>query len=163
MKVKKKAPRWDPESAPTFWINHASRLIQRRFEQGLRPLGFGMAYLPVVVALEERGPLLQKELADLARVEQPTMAALLARMERDGLIARQPAPDDKRASLISLTSAAKARVPTAKERLIEDAETALSGLSQRERTTLIGLLRRVIENLDGQDLPPARDGERNRS
>jgi len=145
---RKREPRWDPESAPTFWINHASRLIMRRFERLLRPLGFGTAYLPVVVALEENGALMQKQLADHARVEQPTMAALLARMERDGLISRAPHQADKRASTISLSAKAKARLPSAKEQLGEVVEKALAGLSERERATLVALLRRVVKNLD---------------
>jgi MarR family transcriptional regulator for hemolysin len=144
----KRGPRWNLESAPTFWINHASRLLMRRFEQRLRPLEFGMAYLPVVVALEENGALLQKHLAQHAHVEQPTMAALLGRMERDGLISREPHPSDRRASQISLSAKAKARLPSAKERLGEVAEQATSGFSERERAALIGLLRRVVNNLD---------------
>jgi MarR family transcriptional regulator for hemolysin len=147
MKVKASL-RWDPQSTPTFWINHASRLLVRQFEQRLRPLDFGMAYLPVLVALEENGALLQKHLAERAHVEQPTMAALLKRMERDGLISRDPHPDDKRASQISLSAKAKARVPSAKERLGEVAARATSGFSQRELATLIALLRRVVTNLD---------------
>src|SRR4051812_26796376 len=31
---------WDLGSSPTFWINHASRLLMRHFEQRLRPLDF---------------------------------------------------------------------------------------------------------------------------
>jgi len=160
MKVKPQ-PRWDPESVPTFWINHASRLLLRRFEQTLRPLGFGMAYLPVAIALEESGALLQKDLADRAHVEQPTMAALLARMERDGLIARGPHPSDKRASLISLTPTAKARLPIARERLGKGAERATLGFSERERATLLALLRRVVKNLDDRIEDEARvdDGQ----
>jgi MarR family transcriptional regulator for hemolysin len=96
----KKTVHWDLLSAPTFWINHASRLLMRCFEHRLRPLDFGMAYLRVAIAIEENGPLLQRHLAELAHVEQPTMAALLGRMERDGIISREPHPDDKRASQI---------------------------------------------------------------
>ncbi|NBD08241.1 MarR family transcriptional regulator [Corallococcus sp. c25j21] len=152
MKVKT-PPRWDPAAAPTFWINHASRLLMRHFEQRLRPLDFGMAYLPVVGELEEHGALLQKQLAELARVEQPTMAALLTRMERDGLITREPHPGDKRAMRISLSAKAKARVPQAREQLGEVADQATAGFSERERATLIALLRRVVSNLD----PTAED------
>jgi len=144
----KRDPRWDPESSPTFWVNHASRSIMRRFEQRLRPLDFGMAYLPVVIALKENGALLQRHLAERARVEQPTMAALLARMERDGLIVRKPHPSDRRASQISLSAKAKARLPSARERLGEVAEQATLGFSERELATLIALLRRVVNNLD---------------
>ncbi len=147
MKVKHR-PRWDPASTPTFWINHASRLLMRHFEQRLRPLEFGMAYLPVVVALEENGPLQQRQLAELAHVEQPTMAALLVRMERDGVIKREPHPHDRRSSLISLSAKAETSLPSAKDQLAEVVEQATAGFSDGECTTLIALLRRVASNLE---------------
>ncbi|WP_437591370.1 MarR family winged helix-turn-helix transcriptional regulator [Sorangium sp. So ce1000] len=140
-------PAWAPESAPTFWVNHASRLIMRHFEEQLRPLGFGMAYLPVVMALEENGPLLQRDLLERARVEQPTMAALLARMERDGLIVRLPDPTDGRARQVSLTATAKARLPKVMHAMQHVVERAMSGVSERERAALMATLRRVVENL----------------
>jgi DNA-binding MarR family transcriptional regulator len=143
----KRTTDWNPQATPTFWINHASRLVLRLFEQRLRPLGFGFAYVPVVVALEENGPLTQKELIESAHVEQPTMAALLARMERDGVISRSPHPVDQRASLISLTAKAKTRLPKAREQLRQGAELALAGLSKQERATLLALLQRVVANL----------------
>ena len=144
----KTSPSWSPESSPTFWVNHASRLIVRHFEQRLRPLEFGWAYLPVVVALKEGGRLTQKELSEHAKVEQPTMAALLARMERDGLIARESHATDKRSSWISLSAKAKARLPRAMKQLAEVVELATSGLSGGERATLIEILRRIVNNLD---------------
>lgn len=140
-------PDWDPKAAPTFWINHASRLIMRRFEQELRPLGFGMAYLPVTIALEENGSLQQKDLVERARVEQATMAALLGRMERDGLISRTPDPDDGRASKISLTSKAKTRLPRVKDGLRVGVARAMTGFSEGEKETLLRLLKRVVTNL----------------
>lgn len=147
MNVKRRL-RWDPKSAPTFWINHASRLLMRHFEQRLRPLDLGMAYLPVVVALEESGPLSQKRLAELAHVEQPTMAALLGRMERDGIISRQPDPTDRRSTQILLSAKGEACLPEAKGQLFEVAEQALSGFSKQERLLLLELARRVVSNLD---------------
>ena len=146
----KKPLHWDLVSKPTFWINHASRLLVRKFEQQLRPLDFGMAYLPVVMAIEENGPLLQKNLAELAHVEKPTMAALLVRMERDGLIQQDPHPSDKRARLISLSVKAKRRLPSAKKRLGEVAGQATSGLNEEERAMIIALMRRVVNNLEQQ-------------
>ena len=107
-----------------------------------------MAYLPVVGALKEGGALQQKDLAVRARVEQPTMAALLSRMERDGLLKREPHPTDNRGSLVSLTAKAKGRLPAARERLAEAADEAMAGFSARERATLIALLGRVVCNLD---------------
>src|SRR6202453_998698 len=98
------APRWDPEAAPAFWINRVSRALLRRGDARLRPLGFAMSYLPVLRALAmRRRPLSQKELAQAAGVEQPTMAETIGRLVRDGMVQREPNPDDRRSTGISLT------------------------------------------------------------
>ncbi|NMP25425.1 MarR family transcriptional regulator [Rahnella sp. SAP-1] len=144
----KATTQWAPDTLSTFWINQASRLLMKHFEQRLRPLDFGMAYLPVVIALDEQGELLQKQLAEYANVEQPTMASLLVRMERDGLVVRRPHPEDRRASYISLTSKAKNHLPRVKEQLSEVVEQASQGISAQEHDQLISLLGRIINNLD---------------
>lgn len=138
---------WEPEAYASFWINHASRLLMREFEARLRPFGLGMAYLPVVFALAEHGALLQKDLAAHAHVEQPTMAALLTRMERDGLIAREPHPDDRRATTIRLTPKAKRAIPEARGLLGEVADRVTEGFSETERTMFVALLQRAVANL----------------
>lgn len=92
--------------------------------------------------------MLQKQLTELAHVEQPTMAALLGRMERDGLIIRQIDPRDKRSTRLSLSTKGIERLPEAKEGLQEIADDAIKGLSGEEMAILIALLRRVIANLE---------------
>src|SRR5260221_4901351 len=91
----------EPEELVGFWINLVSRTIIRVLDERLRPFGFAMSHLPVLRALAQGGAVSQKELARVARVEQQTMAELLARMERAGLVERQQNPDDKRRSLTS--------------------------------------------------------------
>ncbi len=142
---------WAPESLITFWVNQASRLLMRSFEQHLRPHSFGMAYLPVAVALEENGDMQQKQLAEYAGVEQPTMAALLVRMERDGLITRKPHPVDKRASYISLTERAYQVLPEIKESLYEVVAQATRGMSEEECCALKSSLQRMIRNIESRD------------
>jgi MarR family transcriptional regulator for hemolysin len=50
------------------------------------------------LALE--GELTQTELAERMRVEAPTLAGILDRMERDGWVERRPAPGDRRRKLV---------------------------------------------------------------
>src|SRR5688572_18593125 len=139
---------WNPEQTPAYWINRASRALMRTHEERLRPLGFGMGQLPVLLALEDGAELSQKELATRAHVEQPTMAQALTRMERDGLLERRANPDDARSSLYSLERAARARIPELKAALLQGDRDACAGLSAAERTQLIELLRRVASNLE---------------
>jgi MarR family transcriptional regulator, transcriptional regulator for hemolysin len=151
MKIDTKAEAWDPESTAGFWINRASRLLLRRLDGRLRPFGFAMSYLPVLRALARNQSLSQKELAQLARVEQPTMAEMLARMERDGVVQREPNPDDKRGNLISLTRSTRARFPKAKAALVEGEREAMAGLSDAEKVLLRKLLQRVVRNVESSE------------
>ena len=105
MQSERRQEAWNPESTAAFWINRASRTLLRHFDARLRPLGFAMSHLPVLRALADGGSLSQTELAQAARVEQPTMAETLVRMVRDGVAQREPNPNDKRGTLISLTQA----------------------------------------------------------
>lgn len=141
-------PTWDPEAAPGFWLNRASRALLRRMDASLRPLGFAMSHLPVLRALAAGRALSQAELADHARVEQPSMAETLARMARDGVVERTPNPDDKRGSLVSLTRRSRARLPKAKAALLACEREAMDGLSDAEQRLLRRLLQRVTENLE---------------
>jgi DNA-binding MarR family transcriptional regulator len=106
-----------------------------------------MAYLPVAIALEEHGPLQQKDLLRYARVEQPTMAALLARMERDRLIARKSDPTDARARLVALTPRAKSVLASVKEAMAAVVAEAMSGISEADRNVLVISLQLVVHNL----------------
>jgi MarR family transcriptional regulator, transcriptional regulator for hemolysin len=125
----------------------------RSFDARLRPLGFAMSQLPVLRALADGSALPQKELVRLARVEQATMAEMLARMERGGVVERQPNPDDGRGTLVSLTRQSRKRLPRAKEVLVEADEAALDGFSDAERALLRELLQRLVRNLEGRREP----------
>jgi DNA-binding MarR family transcriptional regulator len=148
MLLEERAAAWDPESSASFWINRASRLLQRHFDARLRPFGFAMSYLPALRALAGGRLLSQTELAQAARVEQPSMAETVTRMVRDGVVQREPNPNDKRGTLISLTRRSRARFPKAKAALVEGDREATAGLSDEEQALLRHLLQRVVENLE---------------
>ena len=102
----------------------------------------------MLVALQHGEASTQRDLARFAKVEQPPMAQMLARMERDGLILRTPDPADGRSSRVSLTDLAQVRLPDAIAALREGNAEALHGFTAAESAQLVDLLRRVIANLD---------------
>jgi len=138
----------DVLSTPGHLISLAARGFVRLSEARLKPLGFGVGHLPVLIALKEGVANTQRDLARFARVEQPPMAQMLARMERDGLIKRTPDTTDRRSSLIALTATANRKLPKAVATLFEGNEDALEGFSEDEGRQLVALLGRVIANLD---------------
>ena len=135
-------------STPGHLISLAARGFARLSEARLKPLGFGVGHLPVLVALQEGRADTQRDLARFAKIEQPSMAQMLVRMERDGLIQRTPDAADGRSSRIALTGVAQRRLPDAVAALIEGNREALSGFTDEEAAQLVALLTRVIANLD---------------
>lgn len=133
---------------PGHLISLAARGFARFSEARLKPLGFGVGHLPVLVALQGGQASTQRDLARFAKTEQPPMAQMLARMERDGLIRRVPNPNDARSSRITLTRTAKARMPKAIAALLRGNEEVLQGFTDEEVTQFTTLLTRVIANLD---------------
>lgn len=139
---------WDPLKHPGHYFSRIARGLARVGDARLRELGLATAQLPVLTALKDGARLSQIELARWAKVEQPTMAQMLARMERDGLIKREPDPRDKRSSLVSLTDAALARLPAGRAVLRQGNADMTKGLSRQEVDTLVSLLRRVLDNVE---------------
>ena len=138
----------DVLSTPGHLIGLAARGFARLSEARLRPLGFGVGHLPVLVALKTGRANTQRDLARFAQTQQPPMAQMLARMERDGLIRRTPDPDDRRSSRIALTDGAVARLPEAIATLLRGNHDALAGFAPEEIAQLVALLDRLITNLD---------------
>ena len=138
----------DVLSTPGHLISLAARGFVRLSEARLKPLGFGVGHLPVLVALRDGRASTQRDLARFAKIEQPPMAQMLARMERDGLIRREPDPGDGRSSRITLTKVAEARLPDAIATLLQGNREVLRGFTDDEAALLVDLLKRLIANLD---------------
>jgi MarR family transcriptional regulator for hemolysin len=138
----------DVLSTPGHLISLAARGFARLSEARLKPLGFGVGHLPVLVALREGRASTQRDLARFAKIEQPPMAQMLARMERDGLIRRTPDPADGRSSRVTLTKVAEERLPDAITTLLRGNQEVLRDFTDAEVGLLVGLLTRLIAGLD---------------
>jgi len=138
----------DIDKNPLRLIGHINRTFTRVVDQPIKELGFAVSQLPVLVMLKRHGPSSQAELARVAQVEQPSMAQLLNRMERDGLVERVDNPDDGRSKLISLTKQAARQMPKGKAVMDAACQRALAGLSEAEQEQLHALLLRVSVNLE---------------
>lgn len=138
----------DVLSTPGHLVSLAARGFARLSEARLRPLGFGVGHVPVLVALRDGRADTQRDLARFARIEQPPMAQMLARMERDGLIRRTADPADRRSSRVALTEDALSRLPEAIAALYRGNRDALAGFTDEEAAQFVALLGRLIANLD---------------
>lgn len=138
----------DDPSRSMKLIGQVTRTFTKLVDSPLRQLGMAVSQLPVLVPLKIAGALSQAELARTAQVEQSSMAQLLNRMERDGLVERVPDPADGRSRLISLTARASRQLPHGKTVMDEACKTALTGFTKAERAQLLTWLLRIDANLE---------------
>lgn len=142
---------WQPHEMPSLLINRLARLLTQQADEQLGVVGLTAAQLPVLVSLKDGRSLTQKELAERAGVAQPSMAQLLARMERDGLVQRAPSKTDGRTSLISLTAQAKLRLEPGRDALRQVDDAACVIFSDSERQTLTALLQRLMQHAESKE------------
>ena len=138
-----------------YLANWAARLFAQAMDRAIRPHGLTPAYVPVLLTIADRGEVTQSELAGAVAIEQPTMAATLARMERDGLLARRADPDDRRKSLISMTALGRDKIVIVQAAVAQINAGAMSGLSPQERQRHRQTMRTIIDTL-GDLLGPIR-------
>lgn len=82
------------------------------------------------------------------KVSRPTMTGLLQRMERDGLIRREPIPSDARRKKITLTPKAIG-VHESVMRVIDRVEQKITGgLTGEETDALFAILDKIQKNLE---------------
>ncbi|MGD9529176.1 MarR family winged helix-turn-helix transcriptional regulator [Pseudonocardia sp.] len=136
-----------------YQVNHLARLLERRLRDRIAASGVVPGQFAQLLALYEADGLTQAELCARVQVEQPTMANTLARMERDGLITREPDPGDKRRSRVRLTPRAREIEPELVAAAREVNAEAVHGLPAGEVAAFMASLAAVIANLD-----PTRPG-----
>lgn len=105
----------------------------------------------VLAALRRAGPpgqLSPGQLVAQTLVSSGTMTNRIDHLEQRGLVRRRPAPDDARSVRVQLTPAGRRRVDAALQDLVQREHAILGALDTKERTTLAGLLRRVVAPFD---------------
>jgi len=131
-----------------YMTNWAARLFARAIDRRLKPLGVSSGQLPVLFALSAGAALSQRQLALAAATEQPTMAATLTRMERDGLLVKRPNPRDGRSMLYSLSPEALKKTTDIRAAVDAVNREALMGLEENERATYLAMMAKVIGALE---------------
>ncbi|MER6957386.1 MarR family transcriptional regulator [Streptomyces sp. NPDC000618] len=139
-----------PEGSLGYQVNHLSRLLAQALAVRTAPHGVVPGQFAPLLALFEQDGLSQRELCDRVRIEQPTMANTLQRMERDGLVRRVPDSSDRRRVHVRLTERARA----IEDELISAARAvnaaATGGLTGAEIATYMDLTARLIRNLEAE-------------
>lgn len=117
-------------------LRDAITRLNRRVRQA-RPVGdLTVAQLSALTSLELAGALTPRELADVERVQPPTMTKIVGRLEEGGLVQRAPHPTDGRQVILSATERGRAMYAQYDRVRDEWLAQRLSELTEAERDTL---------------------------
>ena len=128
---------------------HAAELMQavgvllRRVRGEAGSEGPGWSQAAALGRLDREGPMTTAELARAEMVKPQSMGTLLAELEQEGLVRRDPHPTDGRQILFSLTSAGVAARRQRQAAKLAWLTTAISRLEADEQRTLVDAIELV--------------------
>ena len=89
-------------------VQRAARALARRFDEALRPVGLTNGQFSLMMSLNRPTPATMKSVASLLAMDRTTLTAALKPLERRGLVAVAPDPDDRRSRRVALTRTGRA-------------------------------------------------------
>lgn len=117
-------------------LRDAITRLNRRVRQA-RPVGdLTVTQLSALTSLRLAGALTPRELADVERVQPPTMTKIVAKLEERGLVQRTPHPTDGRQVILAATEGGRAVLDQFERARDEWLASRLAALTEDERDTL---------------------------
>jgi DNA-binding MarR family transcriptional regulator len=122
-------------------LHSAAIHLLRRLRVEDEAIGISAPRLSALSVLVFAGPRRVGELAEAEQVEPPTMTRLVDGMERDGLVEREPDPDDRRAVVVRATAKGVRTLRRGRARRVEVLAAGLRSLSAQD-------LRKLADGVD---------------
>lgn len=127
-----------------------ARVVETALEKNLMTYGLSLGRHVALYVSSRAGPegISPAAIADQLGVTRATVTGLLDALEKDGLVVRKPHKEDGRKLIVFLTAKGKAKIEKVWPLHYGKITEALSVLDDREKTTLVRLLRKVREHAD---------------
>lgn len=109
-----------------------------------------------ILRVLESAPGHQKKISGVSKellVHVANMTRLVKRLEREGYIERMPDPTDDRVTILQLTQKGTTTLERVKRDKDENLAKILDGVPTEDRTTVLRVAKRVIQNCRGRKAP----------
>lgn len=145
---------YDWENSVGCWVCTTSQMLRKALGAQLTREGITLRQWEVLAWLSCNGCGAQAELAEAIGIEPHTMAGIISRMERDGLLERKSCEKDRRKNTITPTPRAEELWERVTRICHEVREKATAGLSDRELQQFKQMCQRIQDNLATDIEPP---------
>ncbi|WP_316506043.1 MarR family transcriptional regulator [Nitrosopumilus sp.] len=110
--------------------------------------GLTSAQWKIIVVLSIKEGITQKNIADMAFVEAPTLVPVIDKMEKEGYLTRQPDPKDRRNNLIFMTKKSKDIVDPIVDSVLEVRNIGLKKISKKDMEIAKKVLKQIRINTE---------------
>ena len=142
---------YDWENSVGYWICSTAHALRRALTTELAAEGITLRQWEVLAWLSCKGCGSQSALAEHLGIEPHTLAGILSRMERDGLLDRRSCDQDRRRNKIYPTQRAEEIWERAAESCPRIRRQALEGLPAEEIEQLKSTCERIRSSLIGNE------------
>lgn len=115
-----------------------NRQINRRIRAKPDILSYGMS--SALAAIERSGPLRPADVADAEHVTRPSISRIVSDLDNRGYILRTDDPTDGRSCALSITSAGRQALASARKQRAHDLQALIDGLSDQEVRSIAAAL-----------------------
>ena len=136
-----------PEKHLTGVIHEVSQMVTRLFNRQVREHGLTRTQWQVLYLLYHDDGQTQTSLAEMLSMAKPPLGKVVDRLEEQGWVVRKDDPNDRRVRLVYLTDKVTPLVAPLENIIHEISETAMTGMSTRDRQRLRYLMGQAHENL----------------
>jgi DNA-binding MarR family transcriptional regulator len=155
-------PNWLNAREDRAWraFMHAHHQLVAHLNRGLQESGLSAADYEILAVLSafDGDRMRACDLCDALGWEKSRVSHQLRRMQKDGLVSREPNPDDARSTLVCLLPAGRAAIEKAAPRHVEDVRrNFINVLTPAELDMLATLNERVLHHLATNENSPAED------
>ena len=147
---------FDLTTSPGHLLHRAQQFAADRFGEAVATSGLTQRQFAVLSATHAREGLTQTQLVMATGIDRSTLAELVARMVRNGLLVREKLADDARANAIHLSEHGRQLVEGATVGAREADAAILGALPISKRKSFLKMLKRIASTLESGEASEKR-------
>jgi DNA-binding MarR family transcriptional regulator len=136
---------------PPYLMNRIMGRYNAAMQEEMAKLGLTTPQMRSLAVLSVHDGILIRELAVFAVVQQSTLSRGLDALAQNGLVERQPDPDDSRATRIFLTDCGREAFERLWPHMSDAYQAMFAGIGAAEKQAFVGTLQKMLKNIRKHD------------
>lgn len=134
-----------------YLMNRIMGRYNAAMQEEMAKLGLTTPQMRSLAVLSVHDGILIRELAVFAVVQQSTLSRGLDALEQNGLVRRQPDPDDSRATRIFLTDSGREAFKRLWPHMSDAYQAMFAGIKAAEKQAFVSTLQKMLKNVRKHD------------